>query len=109
LYLVLLRTAEIGVATVGLTLALLGLFYAATEGVLAAMASVAVPRVSRATGIALVATLAGVGKLISSVAFGWMWETLGALPSLMAFGAGLTLAVMIGVLLLRSVKPRVPA
>jgi MFS family permease len=101
LYIVLSCSSEVGLATVGVTLGLLGVFYAATEGVLMAMVSVAVPNASRATGLALVATFAGIGKGIASLAFGWMWETFGELPSLAAFGTGLAAAIIIGVVLLR--------
>jgi MFS family permease len=109
LYLVLLRSSEVGLGTVGLALGLLGLFYSATEGVLTAMASVVIPNASRATGIALVATLAGVGKVISSIAFGWMWGTFGALPSVAVFSAGLAAAIVVGVVLLRTSASRVSA
>lgn len=106
LYLVLVRGGTVGLGTVALALGLLGLFYAATEGVLAAMASVAIPTVSRATGIAVVATLAGIGKVISSVAFGWLWQSYGTLPSVSVFGTGLAVAVIIGFLLLRTPRSR---
>ncbi len=105
LYVVLLRSTAVSLVTVGVTLGLLGLFYAATEGVLTAMASVVIPEATRATGIALVATLAGVGKVISSVAFGWLWQTYGSYPSVATFGTALIAAAIMAAVLLRISRP----
>jgi MFS family permease len=77
-------------------LLLLGLYYAGTEGVLMALASLVVPAEKRTTGLAVVATSVGVGKLLSSVFFGWMWQTYGTQTSIAVFAATL-LAAMIGV------------
>ncbi len=99
LYLLLLRAPTVGLGTVAAALALLGLYYAATEGVLTAMTSVVLPAFNRATGIALVGTAAGIGKLLSSLAFGWMWERQGTAASVGAFGAGLAVALLASVLL----------
>ncbi len=55
-----------------LCLVLLGVYYAATEGVLVAMASGLLPAERRTTGIALLLTAAGMGKMLSSLAFGWL-------------------------------------
>lgn len=54
---------------------ILGLFYAATEGVLMAMASQLIPAGHRTTGLALLLTGVGLGKFISSVSFGWLWQS----------------------------------
>jgi hypothetical protein len=61
----------VGVATV----ALLGMFYAATDGVFAALASAELSAERRATGLAAVSTLNDAGKMIASFAFGWLWST----------------------------------
>lgn len=53
-------------------LILLGSYYAATEGVLVAMASSWLPKARRTTGIALLLTAIGLGKLASSLLFGWL-------------------------------------
>jgi MFS family permease len=57
-------------------LALLGLFYAATDGVLAAVVSSAVPEVSRASGLALAQTVVAMSAFVSSVVFGLLlaWQ-----------------------------------
>ena len=57
--------------------ALLGLYYAATEGILMALASAVIPPQRRTAGIAIVATGVGAGKLVSSVAFGALWQGIG--------------------------------
>ena len=53
---------------------LLGAFYAMTDGVFAALASSELPPERRATGLALVSTCNDVGRLVSSVFFGWHVE-----------------------------------
>jgi len=61
----------VGVATV----VLLGTFYAATDGVFAALASAELSAERRATGLATVSTLNDAGKMIASIAFGFLWST----------------------------------
>jgi len=51
------------------------MFYAATDGVFAALASAELPAETRATGLATVSTLNDAGKMIASFAFGWLWST----------------------------------
>jgi MFS family permease len=96
LYAVLLASPASGLALQIGCLLLLGLYYAGTEGVLMALASLVVPAEKRTTGLAVVATSVGVGKLLSSVFFGWMWQTYGTQTSIAVFAATL-LAAMIGV------------
>lgn len=78
-------------------LLLFGGYYAATEGVLMAIASSVIPAELRTTGLALLTTGIGFGKMASSVAFGWLWQSLGR-PS----AAGLFLAILAAVLILSS-------
>ena len=60
------------VAATVVALLLLGLFYAATDGVLAAAVSAALPDVSRASGMSLTQTAVGVCGFVSSVGFGFL-------------------------------------
>ena len=76
-------------------LLLFGLYYAATEGVLMAIASNMIPSGLRTTGLALLTTAIGIGKMISSVAFGYLWESQGR-----AVAAGSFLAILAVVLML---------
>ncbi|ONH28985.1 MFS transporter [Pseudofrankia asymbiotica] len=57
-------------------LALLGVYYAATDGVLAAAVSALVPSMSRTGGLALTQTGVALAQLAASAAFGalWMWR-----------------------------------
>jgi len=80
---------------------LLGLYYAGTEGVLAALASSLVPPGRRATGLAFIATGIGMGKLLSSLMFGWLWQLHGATPSILVFAGGLTVAMSVSLAVLR--------
>ncbi|MET8833865.1 MFS transporter [Micromonospora sp. NPDC004540] len=60
-----------------LALALYGLFYAATDGVLIALAGPLLPPRLRTTGIALVQTGQALAYLVSSVLFGLAWQAWG--------------------------------
>jgi MFS family permease len=95
LYLLLMTLPGAGLWSVAVCLFLLGLFYAATEGVLMAMASALVPSYIRTSGLALMVTVVGLGKLISSVVFGWMWQAYGIGPSLLVFGVALVASLPI--------------
>ncbi|WP_454295843.1 MFS transporter [Salana multivorans] len=86
--------------TIGVLL-LLGAFYAATDGVLAAMAGAMVPAEVRASAIGTVQTAVAAGRLLSSVAFGVLWYTLGRGPALVTVAVLLVIAVPVGWALLR--------
>lgn len=60
-----------------LALTLYGLFYAATDGVLIALAGPVLPPRLRTTGIALVQTGQALAYLVSSVLFGLAWQAWG--------------------------------
>ena len=72
---------------------ILGLFYAATEGVLMAMASRLIPAGHRTTGLALLLTGVGLGRFVSSIMFGWIWQSGGMDLALTVFVA--TCVIMI--------------
>src|SRR6185503_3091132 len=57
-------------------LGFMGAFYAATDGVLAALVSSVVPVELRTTGIALVTTVLALSHFVASVVFGaaWSWR-----------------------------------
>ncbi|HSV37470.1 MAG TPA: MFS transporter [Nocardioidaceae bacterium] len=61
-----------------LTLLLHGVFYAATDGVLMALAGGVLPEALRTTGIALIQTGQALAYLVSSVLFGVAWQFWGA-------------------------------
>lgn len=78
-----------------LTLALLGTFYAATDGVLAALAGQLSPEGARSTGIGAAQTVVAVARLIASTGFGLAWVLFGGGPSLLV--AALLLAALLPV------------
>jgi MFS family permease len=82
-----------GPLLVGLALALMGTYYAATDGVLAAFGSAIVPDAVRGSGLALLNTTTGVAKLLSSIAFGALWTLTSTNTAIVVFGAALLLAM----------------
>lgn len=88
-----------------LVLCLLGLggYFAATEGVFAALAGAILPEDLQASGLGMLTTVISLGNMASSVAFGALWLTLGLKGAVMTFAIALTLAIAAAVpLLLRS-------
>nr|BFE57072.1 MFS transporter [Dactylosporangium thailandense] len=77
-----------------LTVALYGAFYAATDGVLMALAGPLLPESLRTTGIALVQSGQSLAYLVSSVLFGLAWQLWGPGPALLAAAAA-TLAALV--------------
>lgn len=93
-YLMLLQAdGGVGLTEVAPVLVLLGSYYAATDGVLAAMASAAVPAGLRASGLALVSTFGAGVRLVGSVAFGLAWQRWGAPGAVTVFGVALLVAL----------------
>jgi MFS family permease len=88
------------------TLALLGTYYAATDGVLMALASAEVPDKQRASGLALVGTATNVARLAASVIFGALWAVSGIDAAIAYFAVALAIAGGIAaVLLARAPQP----
>lgn len=80
-------------ATVG-TLALLGVFYAATDGVIAAIAGRLVPVQARTSGIAAAQTVVAVARMLASAGFGLLWFLLGPAVAMTTVAALLVLAIL---------------
>ncbi len=74
-------------------LALIGTYYAATDGVLPALTAPLVPENLRTTGIAGVQTVMAVGGMLSAVLFGIVWSQFGQLTAVALFAAGLAAAI----------------
>jgi MFS family permease len=100
-YLLLLLTPTIGLPAQAVCLLLLGIYYAGTEGVLMAMASAAVPPEIRASGLAVLATAIALGKMGSSLLFGWMWGAYGVPSTIVVFVAILMAATLVAGLCFR--------
>ncbi|MFG3281695.1 MFS transporter [Streptomyces sp. NPDC048111] len=86
-------------------LALLGVFYAATDGVLMALASPALPEGGRAGGLALLQTAQALTRLLGTAGFGAAWTVWGQGPALWAALGALAVSLAGGWALL----PRTPA
>ncbi|GAA1116950.1 MFS transporter [Citricoccus alkalitolerans] len=77
----------------GLALLMLGIFYAATDGVLAALAGQLSPEGRTATGIGAAQTVVAVTRLVASTAFGALWVLFGAVPTMA--GAAVVLVLVL--------------
>ncbi|MFJ8434037.1 MFS transporter [Kitasatospora sp. NPDC094019] len=88
-------------ATAGTVLLLHGLFYAATDGVLAAVAAGSVPEHRQGAGLALVGTGQAAGRFACSLAVGALWSRWGDTAALAVMTAALTTAVAAAAALLR--------
>jgi MFS family permease len=75
-------------------LVLMGIYYAATEGMLMAASSALIPAHARTSGLALMGAALGVGKMISSIAFGWLWSSFGLPAAVSVFGVALAVMVL---------------
>ncbi|GIE75017.1 MFS transporter [Actinoplanes philippinensis] len=98
--------AAVPAGGLGLTLVvllLLGVFYAATDGVLPALISRLVPGEARGSGIAAAQTVVALARFVSSLTFGLLWSLQGPGWSLMLFAGLLTAAIPAVAWLLRGV------
>ncbi|MFC7480047.1 MFS transporter [Luedemannella flava] len=66
-----------GLGTTVVALALLGTYYAATDGVLPALVSRVAPETGRASAIAAAQTAVVLARFVASLGFGWLWMTIG--------------------------------
>ncbi len=82
-------------------LALLGLYYAATDGVLMALASVTLPPSLRGSGLALLVTSTSLGRLTASILFGMLWTWYDVETALAVFAAGLFVSMLLAAAALR--------
>ncbi|MFK4243032.1 MFS transporter [Micromonospora chokoriensis] len=85
-----------------LTLTLYGAFYAATDGVLIALAGPVLPARLRTTGIALVQTGQALAYLVSSVLFGLAWQAFGPDTAIRAAAAAVAGVLVLTLFLLIS-------
>jgi len=81
----LLLATDVGLPAVVLATVLLGTFYAATDGVLAAMASALLPEEVRGTGLAALVTATSTGRMLASILFGALWTAFGYEAAVAAF------------------------
>ncbi|MEU8156424.1 MFS transporter [Micromonospora sp. NPDC048986] len=90
---------------IALALTLYGAFYAATDGVLIALAGPVLPARLRTTGIALVQTGQALAYLVSSVLFGLAWQAWGPQTAIRVAAVAVA-GVLVGTLLLLATPSR---
>ena len=84
-----------------LPLLLFGVYYAGSEGVLRAIASHLLAEDRRTSGLAFLNTVAGAGRMVGSIAFGWLWHAVDSQIALLGFAACLAAATVCAVALTR--------
>ncbi|MFE1929695.1 MFS transporter [Streptomyces sp. NPDC059474] len=103
-YLLLLTSGAGPVLLVGVLL-LLGVFYAATDGVLMALAGPVLPATRRASGMALLQTGQALCRLLAAAGFGAAWTLWGIRPALIAAVLALATALAAAAVLLPRPEP----
>ncbi len=83
------------VIELGVVVLLIGLHYAATDGILAVLAIQCLPVQVRTTGLALVTTAIGLTKIGSSTLYGWLWERHDAATAAQVFAVAATVCACI--------------
>ncbi|MFV2018069.1 MFS transporter [Micromonospora sp. LOL_023] len=84
-------------------LLLLGVFYAATDGVLPALVAKLVPAGARGSGIAAAQTMVVLSRFVSSVTFGLLWSVTGSATAVLVFAGALAAGIPFAWWLLRRV------
>jgi MFS family permease len=87
--------------SVVLVLLLMGSFYAATDGVLSALATQSVPEENRASGIAAAQTVVALARFACSLGFGLLWQLTGRESALWVMAGALAFGLLAAALLLR--------
>lgn len=92
-----------------LCLVLLGTFYAATDGVLAAFAGQLTRTDVLATGIATVQTVTALSRVVASTLFGVLWFAAGPATAMLVVGGLLAAAIPAAFIILRRARQQAPA
>lgn len=93
-YAVLLMTS-VGYGLLILCLLCLGGYFAATEGVMTALAGALLPEKLQASGIGILITVVSLGRLVSSLAFGALWFAIGLRSAVLIFAVALVAAIAV--------------
>jgi MFS family permease len=89
-----------GLPAVTSCLLFLGLYYAATDGMLPAVATPLLPVRVRATGLSVLQSLTAIGRAVTAVLFGVAWGFVGQSGALFVFSAALLASLAIASMLL---------
>jgi MFS family permease len=82
----------IGVLASVVVIVAFGAYYAATDGVLAALASALLPAEARASGLSVLVTASSLARLVASIVFGALWAWLGVRGAVEVFAVALAVA-----------------
>jgi MFS family permease len=96
-----LRFAALDTVAVLAALALLGAYYAATDGVLMALSSTTVPEVLRTSGLGLISSVTALCRFGSSIVFGALWTIWNPDAAVLVFMLGLAVALPLAALVLK--------
>jgi MFS family permease len=94
-----------GVTGLAIALLLVGAYYAATDGVLAALASTMLDEDVRGSGLAVLTTGTNLAKFLASVGFGALWTLAGLNTAILVSGVALIVAILVSVGVLRATRP----
>ena len=83
------------------------MYYAATDGILSALASTMLPEQWRTTGLAIMITGTSLARLFASLAYGALWTYLGPNQALTIFLLGLSVTVLFAWIFLSRVERKV--
>jgi len=103
-----LMMSSVGYLALAVCLLALGGYFAATEGVLTALAGAQLPEKMQASGIGLLITVVSLGRLLSSVLFGALWFAIGLQSAVAIFAAALAVAIAVGAPLLLRAQRALP-
>jgi MFS family permease len=103
-----LMMSSVGYLALAVCLLALGGYFAATEGVLTALAGAQLPEKMQASGIGLLITVVSLGRLLSSVLFGALWFAIGLQSAVAIFAAALAMAIVLGAPLLLRAQRALP-
>lgn len=91
---VLLSAVEVTTVTIVVAIGLLGGYWAATDGIIPALASTLVAPEVRATGIAFITVVIAMARVVATVVFGVAWTRLGMQPALAGFAVVLAVTLV---------------
>jgi MFS family permease len=99
-----LLAPDLGYLGAGFALALVGASYAATDGVLAALASGTLDEEVRGSGLSVLTTATNLSRFVASVGFGALWTWAGLNTAVLVCGLALAAAIVVTGVVLRATR-----
>jgi MFS family permease len=93
-----------GYLALGIALAMVGAYYAATDGVLAAFASSMLGEDVRGSGLSVLNTATNLSRFLASVGFGALWTWAGLNTAVLTCGLCLIVAIAVTAVVLRATR-----